>query len=317
MKKLNVLFLGGAKRVSLAEHMIAAGHRLGLDIGVFSYELSEQVPIAVIGKVLIGKKWSNKDLYLDLHEQIKKNDISIVLPFVDPAIEVAAKLKKEVKNLYVPTCSEEICHVMFDKILSEAWFMENGIPIPPSFSQSDALKFPVIVKPRKGSASKGIKIIENAEDWEKLEDKGQYVIQRYIANREEYTVDCFVSSKGEMISIVPRIRLQTAGGEVINSQTCRDPQLIDLSKRILRAGDFRGPVTIQFLRDTETQDTYVMEINPRLGGGVITSIAAGADITEFFLRDCLGEDLRPFDEWRDKTLMTRYFKEVIFYADNH
>ena len=60
-----------------------------------------------------------------------------------------------------------------------------------------------------------------------------------------------------------------------------------------------------------------MEINPRLGGGVITSIEAGADITEFILRNYLGEDLDSCVSWKDRTLMTRYFKEVIFYADNH
>ena len=85
MKKLNVLFLGGAKRVSLAEHLIKAGKRLNLDVTIFSYELDERVPLASVGTILKGKKWSDADLFSDLHNQINKNDISIVLPFVDPA----------------------------------------------------------------------------------------------------------------------------------------------------------------------------------------------------------------------------------------
>lgn len=317
MKKVNVLFLGGAKRVSLAEHLIKAGKRLDLEIVIFSYELDERVPLASIGTILKGKKWSDADLFSDLHNQINTNDISIVLPFVDPAIEVAEMLKAGNDSLFIPTCSKDICHIMFDKVLSERWFVEKGLPIPPSYSKDDKLSFPVIVKPRRGSASKGILVIDNAEQWGKLQNKEDYVIQQYIADREEYTVDCYVTTSGKIISIVPRLRIQTAGGEVMNSETRRDKDLIDISERVLKSGDFKGPVTIQFLRDKKTGATYIMEINPRLGGGVITSIEAGADITEFFLRNYLGEELEPCDNWKDRTLMTRYFKEVIFYADNH
>jgi len=317
MKKVNILFLGGAKRVSLAEHLLKAGQKLGLNINIFSYELDERVPLAAVGKILKGKKWKDADLFSDLHSQINKNDISIVLPFVDPAIEVAELLKAGNKNLFIPTCGKDICHIMFDKVLSERWFLDNGLPIPPSFSQYDQIQFPIIVKPRTGSASKGIKVIEDVEEWDKLENKDNYVIQQYIEDREEYTVDCYVTLFGKIISIVPRLRILTAGGEVMNSETRRDKDLIAISEKVLMSGDFKGPVTIQFLRDKKTGATYIMEINPRLGGGVITSIEAGADITEFILRDYLGEELHPCNDWKDKTLMTRYFKEVIFYADNH
>lgn len=317
MKKVNVLFLGGAKRVSLAEHLIKAGKKLGLDISIFSYELDERVPLAAVGTILKGKKWNDVDLFTDLHSQIIKNDIAIVLPFVDPAIEVAEILKAGNKKLFIPTCGKDICHIMFDKVLSEKWFIDNNLPIPPSYSKDDKLNFPVIVKPRRGSASKGILVIEDEEQWDKLENKDNYVIQQYIADREEYTVDCYVSTSGKIISIVPRLRIQTAGGEVMNSETKRDQNLIALSENVLKSGDFKGPVTIQFLRDKRTGANYLMEINPRLGGGVITSIEAGADITEFILRDYLGEELQPCNDWKDRTLMTRYFKEVIFYADNN
>ena len=317
MKKVNILFLGGAKRVSLAEHLIKSGKKLGLDIAILSYELDERVPLASVGTILIGKKWRDADLFSDLHNQIMRNDISIVLPFVDPAIEVAELLKSGNQSLFVPTCGKDICHIMFDKVLSERWFKEKGLPIPPSFSQNDPIQFPIIVKPRTGSASKGIRVIEDAEEWDKLVEKDNYVIQQFIANREEYTVDCYVTTSGKIISIVPRLRILTAGGEVMNSETRRDKDLIAISEKVLMSGDFKGPVTIQFLRDKKTGANYIMEINPRLGGGVITSIEAGADITEFILRDYLGEELQPCNDWKDKTLMTRYFKEVIFYADNH
>lgn len=178
--------------------------------------------------------------------------------------------------------------------------------------------FPVIMKPCTGSASMGIKVINNESEWRAVENKESYVIQQYIANSKEYTVDCYVSQTGEVISVVPRERLSVAGGEVVNSITRKDEELIALSHKILRSGAFRGPITIQFIRDLDTAWTYVMEINPRAGGGVITSIEAGVDIPLFILKESLGLPLEPVDDWEDNLLMTRYFKEVIFKnADNY
>lgn len=83
------------------------------------------------------------------------------------------------------------------------------------------------------------------------------------------------------------------------------------------ADNFRGPITIQFIRNKQTGDAYVMEINPRLGGGVIAAIAAGGNMPAFLLDECEGKSPVAVDDWKENTLMTRYFKEVIFYADNH
>ncbi len=130
-------------------------------------------------------------------------------------------------------------------------------------------------------------------------------------------MDCYVTGNGEIISIVPRIRLEVSGGEVLNSMTKRDKELISLSTKILQSGSFSGPITIQYIRDKDTDQTYVMEINPRLGGGVIASIEAGANIPQYILTEYKGEALNPNDDWKEDTLMTRYFKEVIFHADNH
>ena len=74
---------------------------------------------------------------------------------------------------------------------------------------------------------------------------------------------------------------------------------------------------LQFIRDNKTGETFVMEINPRLGGGVITSIEAGADIPTYILKEYMGEAITPCTNWKANTLMTRYTKEVIFYADNN
>ena len=316
-REINILFLGGAKRVSLAKHLIEAGEKMECDVHIFSYELQNAVPIASIGTVIIGKRWTDEDLFDHLTGVIEDNHIHIILPFIDPAVEVASRLKDMLPAIFIPCSTLDICQTMFDKHRSERWFKQHQIPIPPSYTPEDKVTFPIIIKPATGSASKGIEIVTDQAQWDEVKNKQDYVIQKYLPNKEEYTVDCYVTGNGEIISIVPRIRLEVSGGEVLNSMTKRDKELISLSTKILQSGSFSGPITIQYIRDKDTDQTYVMEINPRLGGGVIASIEAGANIPQYILTEYKGEALNPNDDWKEDTLMTRYFKEVIFHADNH
>jgi len=315
---VNILFLGGAKRVSLAEHFIRSGQALNLEVHVFSYELGPYAPIAQVGKVIVGKRWDDNDLYQHLLDTIKNNHIDVVLPFVDRAIEICAILKTKVSNVFIPCSPLALCRTMYDKLMAENWFKTRGLPIPPSYKAGDTPKFPAILKPRKGSASQGIRIVQTQQEWELVEDKEAYVVQHYIRNNREFTVDCYVTQNRRTICMVPRQRLAVSGGEVTTSVTLRDETILDLCRKILSTGSFQGPITIQFIRDMQTLQTYVMEINPRLGGGVINSIEAGADIPGFILQEAMGQEPSPCVRWQENVLMTRYQKEVIFHhADNY
>ena len=58
-----------------------------------------------------------------------------------------------------------------------------------------------------------------------------------------------------------------------------------------------------------------MEVNPRLGGGVVCSIYAGAPFTDYILQESMDVPISPCDDWTDGTLMTRYWKEVVFFKN--
>ncbi|MDO5571745.1 MAG: ATP-grasp domain-containing protein [Bacteroidales bacterium] len=316
MRNVNILFLGGAKRVSLAEHLIESGKNHDMEISIFSYELDLMVPIASVGKVILGLKWKDKSIFEHLRIIIKENKINIVLPFVDPAIEICSKLKNEINDIFIPISSPEICHTMFDKKLSAEWFEKHDISQPIIYSDIENVSFPIILKPRNGSASKGLITAYKIEDIENNINLEDYIIQQYIGHRKEFTVDCYVAKDGRAVSIVPRERIETAGGEAIKSITVRDEDIIDESRKILSSGCFEGPITIQFIKDIDSNNNYVMEINPRFGGGVVTSIGARSGILDFLLDEYENKMIFPKDNWIEGTLMTRYFKEVIFYADN-
>lgn len=312
-RTVNVLFLGGAKRVSFAQKLIAAGREIGVDVNIFSYELALETPIAGIGKVIVGMKWDNPRILENLHSVVKHNDIHIILPFVDPAIGIAGRYARKYPGIFVPVVAPELAEQLFDKALAAQLFKEKGLPIPATYTGGRP-RFPLIAKPRHGSASRGIIVINDVPEFRRVLKMPDYMMESYVAQRKEFTVDAYVTAAGDVICVSPRLRVEVLGGEVIKTVTMDVPDVCDLARVSIGALGLRGPVTLQFLRDTHTDELMLMEVNPRLGGGVICSIYAGANIARMILEESLGRPVAPVDEVRPGVLICRYFAETVFNA---
>lgn len=311
--KMTILMLGGSRRVSMAKLLKESGKRLGYEIEIVAYELETRVPIALEGEVICGKKFSDPDVVDDIARIVKEKDVKIILPFVNSAIEIASLCKERIPEVFVPVADFATTSRMFDKAEAARLYKEAGFPIPRTYTVIDN-EMPAIVKPRKGGSSRGIKIFHDVEDLMLLQDLDKYVIQEYIEHNQEYSVDCYISTKGEILATVPRERLEIMGGEVTRTKTCRDPQLIEMSRKVIEHFKLTGPVTIQFLHDLDRDRYLLMEVNPRLGGGVICSIYAGAPIPDYIIQEALSQKVEPTTKWADGVLMARYQSEVIFFC---
>lgn len=317
MENILIVALGGAKRVNMLVRFSSAARQLGFNVRLVSYELEERVPVAAIADVVIGKRWSDPDLIdnilevIDSYRNSKKYASVIVLPFVDGAIAPAARLIAIRPDIYSPVSPEEVAKNFFDKRVSASLFEAASLPVPETL---DPLRpvFPLIAKPRKGSASAGITIARSAEELEALlPSADNYLFQRYIESGEEFTADCFIARDGEILTISPRRRLATLGGEVVDTITVKDEVIDTLSRKAIATFALRGAVSIQFIRDREG-NTYFMEINPRLGGGATCSVSAGADIPAMIIKESLGMTPDPAQALPGIEAV-RYFEEHIFH----
>lgn len=306
-----ILFLGGSRRVSMAQLLKESGKRLGCEVEIISYELDTEVPIALEGEVIHGKRFDDPKVIDDIAGIVKERGIKIILPFINSAIEIASLCKERIPGVFVPVSDFTMTSRLFDKVEAARLFKEAGFPMPRTYSVIEN-EMPAIVKPRKGGSSRGIKIFHNVEDLMILQDLDKYIIQEYIGHNNEYSVDCYVSATGEILCTVPRERLEIMGGEVTRTRTCRNGQLIEMSRKVLEYFKLTGPVTIQFLHDLDNDRFLLMEVSPRLGGGVICSIYAGAPIADYIILEALGEKVTPASGWEDGVLMARYQKEAIF-----
>lgn len=311
---VRILFLGGAKRVSMARLFKQAAERDGLRCEIFSYETDRCVPIACEATVVEGRRWADSDIQQHLHDTVEHHHIDIIVPFVDGAVAVAADYAAaHPGEVFVPASDAVLAEEMFDKVRAAELFERAGLPVPHTYVPGDPC-MRLIAKPRHGSASKGIVEISSIEALDDiLLRRSDYLIQERIDNREELTVDCYVSvADGDVLAVSPRRRNVTVGGEVSDTETVDMPQAVDLTVRTLKALGLRGAVTVQLIRDLDADGRLlIMEINPRLGGGAVCSVVAGADIPAMIIAEAIGS--KPAAMKADPGVrICRYMQEVVF-----
>lgn len=311
---LTILLLGGGRKVSLAQHLKQSGSRLGFNVSILSYDISLEVPIVLEGEVIKGLPWNDPAVIGDICQIVEDKNVNIILPIVNGSIEVASMCRVRLPKTFIPVTDFSVAKPLFDKIDAAKLFKEEHFPIPRTYNVLSA-KMPAIAKPRKGGKSRGIQIFRDIEDLMHLQNLSNYIIQEFIENCREFTVDSYIDSTGRILTTVPRERLEIMGGESTRTITCKNEFLEKFAHDVINKLKLRGPVNIQFIHDLDTDRYLLMEVNPRLGGAVMCSILAGAPILEYIIREATGMELEPCDDWKNGTLMARYLKETVFYND--
>lgn len=310
MDKINILFVGGSKRVSAAECFIKAGLDLNLEIKLFSYEIGKGLPIESIATVIQGLYFNNPEVIDDIRRVVRECNINLVIPYHDSAVELLSGIKKE---FFIPISDFGLCNIFSSKIKTNNYFVKNGLPV----AGFDGL-VPAIAKPDKGSSSKGLLYFFDQKDLNnflKTEESKNYELQRFIKG-QEYSVDGYISLNSENSCFAVRKRLEVLGGEAVKSITVNHPKILDICNLIGNENGLEGAVTIQFIEDENSKEIFLMEVNPRFGGAMLTTWGAGVPWFKMVLTDYLR---LPFPEFSFKSniLMVRSFREHFFQIEDY
>jgi len=291
VKVIPILFLGASKRVSLLERFEDAASRLGLELKLYSCELDNQFhPISRLATVLGGPPFLSEGFSAWLRSITGKYQIELVIPNMDSATVALSRFaRNSVTNCWAVVSSETLCERMYDKILADQFFRENDIPVPPNTPR----KFPKILKPRLGFGSKNIRIAQNSEQLESEVVAGNSadIVQDFLPDVQETTVDIYISPQHGLRGYVLRDRIEVSDGEVMVCRT-RLPRIEEreLIHQIAAIPGWQGCVTLQYVTDARG-NLYVIEINPRFGGGATCAIEAGLDMCSYILIEHLGGTL--------------------------
>jgi carbamoyl-phosphate synthase large subunit len=163
----------------------------------------------------------------------------------------------------------------------------------------------VLIKPRSGSSSIGIRVVSSPEELAALELGADQMVQELLRG-DEYTVNLFFDQAGRLRCAIPHRRYEIRAGEVAKGVTRRHPDLERIAWGLGAALEgARGALCFQAIVDAAGVPG-VFEINARFGGGYPLAHRAGAPFAQWLLEEITERPPSAHNDWQDGILMLRY-----------
>jgi carbamoyl-phosphate synthase large subunit len=316
MKDVCVLLSSAGRRVELLRGFRAALDALGVD-----------------GRVLAAdRSWYSSAVHsADAHYEVPSCDapdfiprmldlcsaqeVDLVVPTIDPELPVLAAARDEFATIgtTVSVSTPEVVAIAADKRATHDWLTAHGFPTVHQTTASDveadptAWPFPLLVKPRRGSAGRGVAVVRDPVELQVAARDGDVVVET-LAVGTEHTIDALVDRSGRCVCAVPRRRIEVRAGEVAKAVTVRSPTLEHLARDVSEGlpGAY-GAITIQAFLGERPDDVAIIELNARFGGGFPLSREAGADFPRWLLEEVIGlPSTARSDGWEPGLVMLRY-----------
>ena len=269
---MNILILSCGTRVKLVQYFLQREN--GFEKVVVT-DCSNYAPaLYVADKYYIVPKMTEPDYLKSLLEICEKEQIKVVLPLQEDELLLIAKERKQFEDLGILVAVSEYQNVLLCKDKYEMYQFLNNLQIPTiktelvdDILESGNLDGDVFVKPRRGAGSVGAMRVATIALLSALqnESENQLIVQPYIKGTE-YGIDIYVDfiSK-KTIGIFCKKKLRMRAGETEKSISVKIPEIEELVKKTIEVLHLRGPIDMDILEDSGKY--YILEINPRFGGG--------------------------------------------------
>jgi carbamoyl-phosphate synthase large subunit len=200
-----------------------------------------------------------------------------------------------------------------DKLEFATYLHEIGIPGPVTVAyRADAAveRFPVYLKPRRGSGSVGTTRIESLHTLHEAARGRSDLIVQDAVDGTEFTVDCFAAAPGRVVAAVPRERIAIKAGVSVKGRTYRHQAIEGIVRRVVEKIGLQGPANVQgMLRDDGTFS--IIEMNPRFSGTLALTTAAGINFASLLIDMIEGNPISDLlGRHEDGLTMMRYWSEV-------
>jgi len=239
--------------------------------------------------------------------------VDVVLPTVDSELQPLARAREAftaagLRLLLAPAAALD---VILDKLaLAEHCAGVVQVPRTELFGPSvdpATWTYPLIVKPRQGSGSRGIITVVSAAELAGLDRSPSLIVQEFLPG-EEYSVDVLADTAGHVIASVPRLRARVDSGVSVGGLTVHDPQVEQFGRAVAQATGVTFVANVQCKRDQHGSPS-LLEVNPRMPGTLGLTIASGVDMPRLALAALLGRPLPASVEFRERAVV-RFLDEL-------
>ncbi len=211
------------------------------------------------------------------------------------------------------------------KDAAKALMQQAGVPVTPGYlgqdqsetrlqAEAEAIGFPVLIKAVAGGGGKGMRKVEQAEDFAtalqscKREARSSFgndavILEKWIENPRHIEVQVFGDAHGNAVHLFERdCSLQRRHQKVIEEapapgmDAATREAICAAAVRAAQAVDYVGAGTVEFIADAtqglSADRIFFMEMNTRLQvEHPVTETITGIDLVEWQLRVACGEEL--------------------------
>lgn len=305
---MNILFTCAGRRNYLINYFKEALKGEGK---VFATDMQLTAPALIDADVALQVPAIYSEDYIpSLLKIIKDNHINCVISLNDLELPILSEAKSQIEALgaKVVVSDENAINISFDKWETVKFLETNGLKSPKTFIDFEAakkaiesgeLKFPLVIKPRWGSASIGIDFPEDMEELElayKLqnirlkrtilaeaskEDIGHAILIQEKIPGKEYGMDVLNDFEGNYVGTFVREKLQMRSGETDKAVSVIDDRFEQVGKAIGENLKHIGNLDCDVFE--HNGELYVLELNPRFGGGYPFSHEAGNNTAAIYI----------------------------------
>lgn len=285
MKAINVLILSAGRQVMLVEAFRDAQKSrdsTGYVIAADANRLSASLEVADIGLIApkttenIFSRWLlgiveqySPLLLLTLYER----DLYVLEPMRELLLTAGCQL------IGMPVSTLQSC---LDKRETAQVCKKLGLQAPPCWTLEDKANirsdaFPLIAKEIYGRGSRGQSIINSLEELKNffLEGCSDILFQKFITG-DEYGIDIVNDLRRNFVVVFARKKLSMRDGETAIAEIVDPQPFIQVSQILSKHFSHQGSIDVDIIKSGS--DMYILDINPRFGGGYPFSHFAGANI---------------------------------------
>lgn len=257
------------------------------------------------------------DFISDILRIIKKEKYELLICAQDDTILLLSKHQKEIlkyTNLYLP--EYEIIKKFVDKGTTIKLAHKAGVPTPKTYFPEDTgienikniVEYPVLVRARISSGSRGIKLVNSSEEFDFAYDEiknnfGEPIIQEYII-KKGYTADCLLldSHQIEYASFsYEKLKEYPVGNGPMVVGKSTDNQLTKLTKKyssnLLKQLKFKGIAEVEYILN-ENNEPLLLEVNPRIWMHLKHAIDSGVDFPFLLYNLATHNTVKPLNSYK-------------------
>ena len=301
---MNLLITCAGRRNYLVDYFKEALHPIGGQVHVFN-SIADSSAFWSADAAVVSPSANDPQYPSFLEEYCIKHQIRAVLSCMDVDLDILAGLKEKFERLGITIIVADpwVTKMALDKWLTNQFLLQHKLSTVPiyldlahalSAIHKGEIQFPLFVKPRWGMGSIALRKAENEEELDFYYRKTKQIISAtYLKNvipaeeenaviiqtrlpGQEYGLDVINDLDGQHVVTIVKRKLAMRAGETDRAITEHHPQLEQLGAAIARLTKHPGIMDVDVFWDEK--NAFILEFNPRFGGGYPFSHAAGVNL---------------------------------------